>query len=139
MISVPTPTLAKPLNVDPLCTDQPPCPFHETSLDQALAQHRPVALIFATPALCTSKFCGPTLDNLAAVHAPFAAKVTFIHCEIYTDLTGTVSTPPVLAYHLEHEPMLLLAGADGRVHERIDNAFDRVEATDALNRLLSAG
>ncbi|HWW52994.1 MAG TPA: hypothetical protein VNY84_04465, partial [Acidimicrobiales bacterium] len=138
MVSLPTATLAKPLGVDPVCTDQPPCPFHDVSLDVALSQHKMVALMFATPALCQSKFCGPTLDNLVAVHQPFADKVTFIHCEIYTDLTGTTSTPPVLAYHLEHEPMLLLAGADGAVHERIDNAFDRLEATDALNRLTAA-
>jgi hypothetical protein len=138
MVKLPTPTLAKPLGVDPVCTDQPPCPFHEVSLDAALAQHKRVALMFATPALCQSKFCGPTLDNLVAVHQPFADQVTFIHCEIYTDLTGATSTQPVLAYHLEHEPLLLLAGTDGIVHERIDNAFDRLEATDALNRLTAA-
>ena len=135
MISVPTPTNASPMGVNPVCTDQPPCPFHSTSLDAALAAHRPVALMFATPALCQSRFCGPVLDNLVAVHQPFASKVTFIHCEIYTDLSGQTSTAPVLAYHLEHEPMLLLAGPDGVVRERIDNASDQTEQADALARL----
>jgi len=137
MISVPTPTNAHPMGVNPVCTNQPPCPFHNVSLDAALAAHRPVALLFATPALCQSRFCGPVLDNLAAVYQPFAAKVTFIHCEIYTDLSGQTSTSPVLAYHLEHEPMLLLAGADGVVRERIDNASDQTEQSDALTRLVS--
>jgi hypothetical protein len=72
------------------------------------------------------------------VHGPFADKVTFIHNEIYVDLTGQKTTPAVDAYHLEHEPMLLLAGTDGVVRERIDNAFDRKEATDALTRLTTA-
>jgi hypothetical protein len=135
MISVATPTTANPGGVDPVCTAQPQCPLHTVSLDTALAQHHLIALQFATPALCQSRMCGPTLDNLVAVHQAFADKVTFIHCEIFTDLSGQNSTPPVTAYHLEHEPLLLLAGTDGIVRERIDNAFDRGEATDALTRL----
>jgi hypothetical protein len=138
MISVASPTNAAPLGVNPVCTAQPPCPFHEVSLDVALAQHRPIALQFATPALCQSRFCGPVLDNLVTVHQPFADKVTFIHCEIFTDLSGQNSTPPVTAYHLEHEPMLLAAGTDGVVLDRLDNAVDRGEFTDVLTRLVSA-
>lgn len=138
LIDVATPTNAHPLGVNPVCTAQPPCPFHAVSLTEAMAQHQRIALMFATPALCTSRFCGPVLDNLVAVHQAFAAKVTFIHCEIFTDLSGQTGSPPVTAYHLEHEPMLLLAGTDGVVRERIDNASDRTEQTDALNRLMSS-
>ncbi len=138
LIDVPTPTPAQPLGVNPICTAQPACPFHAVSLDQALAQHRPIALQFATPALCQSRLCGPVLQNLVDVHAPFADRVTFIHAEIYTDLTGQRGTPTVLAYHLQHEPLLLLAGADGIVRERIDNGYDRAEATSALERLVSS-
>jgi hypothetical protein len=138
LIDVPTPTPAQPLGVNPICTAQPPCPFHTVSLDSALAQHRPVALQFATPALCQSRLCGPVLQNLVDVHGAFADRVTFIHAEIYTDLTGQRGTPPVLAYHLQHEPLLLLAGADGIVRERIDNGYARAEATSALQRLVSA-
>jgi hypothetical protein len=138
LIDVPTPTPAQPLGVNPICTAQPACPFHAMSLDAAIAQHRLVALQFATPALCQSRLCGPVLQNLVDVHAPFADRVTFIHAEIYTDLTGQRGTPTVLAYHLQHEPLLLLAGADGVVRERIDNGYDRVEATSALERLVTA-
>ena len=138
MTSVPTPTTADHMGVNPICTAQPPCPFHAVSLDAALAAHQPVALIFATPALCQSRFCGPVLANLAAVSGPWRSRVTFIHSEIYTDLTGQRGTPTVLAYHLQHEPLLLLAGADGIVRERIDNGYDRAEATSALERLVSS-
>jgi hypothetical protein len=137
LIDVPTPTPAQPLGVNPICTAQPACPFHTISLDRALSQQRPIALQFATPALCQSRLCGPVLQNLVDVHTPFADRVTFIHAEIYTDLTGQRGTPPVLAYHLQHEPLLLLAGADGVVRERIDNGYDRAEAISALQRLVS--
>ena len=133
MISVPTPTVADHQGVNPYCTQQPACPFHQTSLDVALTSHQPVALLFATPALCQSRFCGPVLSNLVAVSGGWTGKVTFIHCEIYTDLTGNTGTKPVLAYGLQHEPMLYLADATGMIVDRIDNLFDRVEARAAAD------
>jgi len=138
MISVPTPTVAAPRGVNPVCTQQPACPFHTTSLDAALAAHRPVALQFATPAFCQSKFCGPVLLNLQAVAKAWQARVTFIHCEIYRDDRGPTSaadgnlTAAVQAYNLQHEPMLYLADARGIVVDRIDNLYDQGEARSAL-------
>jgi hypothetical protein len=137
LIDVPTPTAAHPLGVNPICTANPPCPFHTVSLDQAMAEHRMIALQFATPALCQSRLCGPVLQNLVDVHQPFAARVTFIHAEIYTDLSGRTATSPVMAYHLVHEPLLFLAGTDGVVKARIDNGYDRAEATSVLSQLVS--
>jgi hypothetical protein len=130
--TVPTPTVAAPLGVNPVCTAQPPCPFHQVSLDAAVAAKRPIALLFATPALCQSKFCGPVLGNLQSVAQPWQSSVTFIHCEIYTDLSGQTTSKPVQAFNLEHEPVLYLAGADGTIKARVDNLFDKDEARSIL-------
>lgn len=66
-----------------ISTDTDPVPaFYETSVADALAEHRPFVLVFATPRFCTSAQCGPTLDRLK----PFAAahpEVTFINVEPY--------------------------------------------------------
>ena len=132
MIPVATPTTADHQGVNPICTAQPPCPFHAVSLDAALAAHQPVALQFATPALCQSKFCGPVLSNLQAVSGPWRDKVTFIHAEIYTDLSGQTGTKAVLAWHLPHEPMLYLGNAAGTIVARVDNLYDQVEARSVL-------
>ncbi|GAC1518252.1 MAG: hypothetical protein NVS1B12_10760 [Acidimicrobiales bacterium] len=132
MIRTPTPTVTAPLGVNPVCTAQPPCPFHAVSLDAALDAHKPIALLFATPALCQSRFCGPVLDNLVAVHQAYADRVTFIHCEIYTDLTGQKGVAAVDKFGLQHEPMLYMADESGVIKVRIDNLFDRAEARDAL-------
>jgi len=139
LVKVPTPTTADARGVNPICTAQPACPFHQVSLDAAMDQHQPIALLFATPALCQSRFCGPVLNNLVAAHQPWAGRVTFIHCEIYTDLQGQTTTQPVQGYRLEHEPMLLLAGTDGMITGRIDNLFDETEAHDALTAAFGAG
>jgi len=133
MISVPTPTNAHPMGVNPVCTNQPPCPFHNVSLDAALAAHRPVALLFATPALCQTATCGPVLDQLLSLKSQFEGKVRFIHSEIYTDMTAAVNVPAVKAYNLTSEPILFVSGADGVVTTRIDGLFGRGEAAAALS------
>jgi hypothetical protein len=140
MIVTPSPTPANTLGVDPICTRKPACPLHDTSLDAALAEKRPLAVLFSTPALCQSQFCGPVLDNLLSQQAEFGDRVRFLHVEIYADLSGKQNlAPTVKAYHLQEagEPILFLAGADGVVRERIDNAFDRVEAKAALEQLVA--
>lgn len=137
LISTATPTVADPRGVDPVCTRIPMCPMHEVSLDAALAEKRPIALLFSTPARCKSQLCGPVLDNLLVHHDAFRDRVRFIHVEIYQERTSEKLAPAVEAYKLPGEPFLFLAGADGVVRDRLDNAFDRVEARTALERLVA--
>lgn len=135
MISVPSPTVADANGVNPICTREPVCPLHDVSLDAALAEGRPLAVLFATPLLCQSRLCGPTLDNLLTLRDEFAGKVRFLHMEIYTDTSGKTTAPVVNAYHLENEPFLFLAAPDGTVFDRLDNAVDVSEMRAALRRL----
>jgi hypothetical protein len=137
LVRVATPTVADGRGVNPICTQQPACPLHDVSLDAALDEKRPLAVLFATPALCQSRLCGPVLGNLLAARDEFGAKVRMLHVEIYTDLSGKTTAPAVDAYGLESEPFLFLAGADGVVRERLDNAYDKLEVRDALTRLVA--
>ena len=137
MISAPSPTPAATLGVDPICTRDPACPLHDVSLDAALPEKRPMAVLFSTPARCQSRICGPVLDTLLEQREAYGDRVRFLHVEIYAARTGNALAPTVKAYNLEAEPILFLAGADGVVRERLDNAFDRVELRSALDRLVS--
>lgn len=138
MRAVKSPTTAEPLGVDPICTRQPPCPLHEVSIDSALAEKRPLAVLFATPALCESRLCGPVLENLLAQHEALAARVRFVHVEIFpTPERKMPLIQTVQDYGLENEPVLFLAGADGLVRERLDNAFDRAEVRSELEKLVA--
>lgn len=119
-VSTPTPTPARPLGMQRLCTRTPPCGMHTTSLDDALAIHRPVVLTFATPAYCTSTVCGPTVDTVEQVRTSTAwDDVAWIHCEIFTD-SGRHPAAPVRAWGLESEPWLFAIGRDGIVADRLD-------------------
>jgi len=135
MISTPTPTAANAGGVNPICTRNPVCPWHDVSLDAALAEHKPLVVLFATPALCQTATCGPVLDQLLTLRSTFEPKVRFLHVEIYTDMSAKANAPAVLAYHLESEPVLFLAGADGTVRQRIDGLFGHGEAQSGVQAI----
>jgi hypothetical protein len=138
LISTPTPTPDDHRGVNPICTRNPPCPWHDISLDAALTQHRPIALLFATPLLCQTATCGPVLDTLLGLKAQYEGQVRFLHSEIYTDTSAKTNTPAVLAYHLQSEPMLFFADASGVVKTRVDGLYGHGEAAQALAGLVSS-
>jgi hypothetical protein len=130
----PTPTAT--LGVDPICTRRPQCPLHDVSLEQVIGT-RPVAVMFATPALCQSQYCGPVLDELLDVMDPYRARgVAMVHVEIYRSTRGAAVAPTVDAWGLPSEPWFYTVGADGIIRERLDGAFSTGEVTGALDRLL---
>lgn len=136
LIRTPTPTESTAMGVNPICTLTPHCPFHTISLDEAMSKGTPVVLSFATPALCETATCGPVLDTLVKASAGLGDRITFVHSEIFTELSRTApNTPAVLAYHLQSEPLLFLADANATVVQRIDGLFGRAEIAAALSRL----
>ena len=137
MTSTPTPTPADKKGVDPICTATPPCPLHEVSLDAALAEKRPLAVLIGTPAFCETNTCGPVLDVMLAEMKPFEGQARFLHVEVYTDRTAKTTTPAVNAFKLQSEPVLFLAGADGVVRERIPGPYDRAEFRSAIQKLVA--
>jgi hypothetical protein len=136
MVSLATPTTKDPRGVDPICTRDPACPLHDSSLDEVLGRGRPVAFLVATPAYCQVDVCGPVLDLLVDQGDTFGG-VEMVHAEVYTDDTLESATEAVRAYKLPTEPVLYLAGADGTIRERLDNIYDTTELAAALEKLVS--
>lgn len=126
-----TPTTSDTRGVDPICTREPGCPFHEVTLTEALATGKPVVYLIGTPAFCQTATCGPILELLIEVADDFD-DVTFVHSEVYTDLTATITAPAVDASGLTFEPAIFLAGADGIVAERLDIVVDVSELRDRI-------
>lgn len=119
-VSTPTPTQDAPLGYETVCTQEPPCGMHAVSLDAALAEGRPVAVLFATPAFCQTVACGPSVANLEAVRTSRDwGDVAFVHCEVFSDAGQTVGEP-VTTWNLPTEPWLFAVGADGRIADRLD-------------------
>jgi hypothetical protein len=131
-----SPTKADPLGVKPICTRTPPCPLHTVSLSEVVGTGRPVAVLFATPALCQSQYCGPVLDELLKIKGPYEDRVTFVHVDIYRSSTGAELSPTVEAWGLESEPWLYTVDGAGSIVGRLDGAFGGDEMTAQLDALV---
>ncbi len=132
-----SPTKTDTLGVKPICTRVPPCPLHTVSLSNVIGTGRPVAVLFATPALCQSMYCGPVLDELLKIKGPYEDRVTFVHVEIYTSSTGADLAPTVEAWGIESEPWLYTVDGGGTIVGRLDGALAGDEMRTALDRLVA--
>jgi hypothetical protein len=93
-----------------ISTDKDPDPaFYELSVADAVAQHTPFILVFATPAFCQSAQCGPTLDRVKALASKAPDDIAFINVEPYQ-----------------------LQVTDGRLQPVLD-ANDQLQAVPAVN------
>ncbi|MFT5530477.1 MAG: hypothetical protein ACI91O_000488 [Candidatus Poriferisodalaceae bacterium] len=136
MPSVVTPTLDAAAEVDPICTRNPVCPFHDHSLDSVLGNGTPLVVIVSTPAFCgTVWMCGPVLENLIDASAPFVGSANFIHTEVYAAPTPELlgATAPIIDITgAVYEPYMFVIDGDGTVLRRLDHLWDRAELNEAL-------
>jgi hypothetical protein len=96
--------------------------MHEEDLGDVLGRE-PVVLVFATPALCQSRVCGPTADVAEQVKSEHGDEAEFIHMEIYNDnAIGKGLRPQVKAYNLPTEPWVFVIDENGRITESIEGA-----------------
>lgn len=131
--AIDTPTTQNARGVNPICTRKPePCPLHDVNLRDALSMGKPVVYLLGTPAYCQTGTCTPALDALLAAHKRFANQAIFIHAEVYTDKTATVSAPSVTEHKMTFEPALFITDATGKLVERLDAVFDSGEVLEAL-------
>ena len=101
-----------------------------------VAGKKPTVLLFATPALCQSRVCGPVVDVAEEVKAEYGDKAAFIHQEIYEDNSIDKGLrPQVEAYGLPTEPWLFVLDENGRVSTEIEGAFSADELRHALDRV----
>jgi hypothetical protein len=128
-----TPTTDDPAGVDPICTREPVCPFHSMTLNDALASGTGVAYVIGTPAFCQTGTCAPALETLVAAAPEFADDFTFVHAEVWSDLTATEVAPAVQALGIQFEPTLYITDAAGTVVERVDGLWDATELRERLD------
>jgi hypothetical protein len=137
-ISVHTPTVDDVRgDIRSIETRTPPDGMHRDDLADVLGK-RPVLLVFATPALCQSRVCGPVVDLAEQLRARRGEGAAFIHMEIYRDNDPNKGLrPQVEAWRLRSEPWVFAIDRNGRIAARIEGAasYDELErALDAAVR-----
>jgi hypothetical protein len=97
----------------------------------------PVVLVFATPALCQSRVCGPVVDVADDVRAGFGKQVAFIHQEIYKDnQVNKGLRPQLLRWRLASEPWTFVISRSGRITDRFEGAVSVPELRAAVKKTL---
>ncbi|MDQ3678581.1 MAG: hypothetical protein M3401_17585, partial [Actinomycetota bacterium] len=85
---------------------------------------KPVVLLFATPALCQSRTCGPVVDIAEEVRAKYGKGVSFIQQEIYVDNNPSKAPrPQVTTWRLPSEPWAFVIDRRGKISERFEGVF----------------
>ena len=149
MPSVDTPTLSdvdgdvRRLSSDP----SPVLRLYETSIADALAARQPFVVAFATPAFCTTRLCGPTLETVKAVAAAYPT-VTFINVEPYKMKSNLGALQPDLdsngqlqvaewtaAWGLPSEPYIFVVRADGTLEAKFEGVLGADELKAAIDAL----
>jgi hypothetical protein len=133
-----TPTFDDARGVDPVCTREPACPFHDLTLTEALQSGKGVIYLVGTPAFCQTGSCAPALESVIDVQDRFADKYHFVHAEVYTDNTATTAAPAIAAAGLTYEPVLFIADATGTVLERLDAVWNEAELLEVLTAVTPA-
>lgn len=96
--------------------------LHEMTIADALKQHMPAVIVFATPVFCESRFCGPVTDVIQDLAERYSDRAAFIHVEIYRDYETSTINQAAADWLLRNndltEPWIYLIGADGTIVDR---------------------
>lgn len=137
------PTAADVPDVSYIDSGQPPDDMHSISIADAVAQHQPTLVVFATPAFCTSATCGPQVNAVQALEPGYRGKLTFIHVEVYTNFkpnpAARTLAPTMTEWHLSTEPWIFLVNRSGNVAAVFEGPTGTDELKQAVDQLLAAG
>jgi hypothetical protein len=115
--------------------------LHRWTIAEALRQHVPIVVIFATPVYCVSRFCGPVTEAVEELAARYEDRAAFIHIEIWRDFNAQPQVVNQAAadwlYRNDDltEPWLYTIGTDGIIVDRWASVFDTAEVAAWLDDL----
>jgi hypothetical protein len=132
---VDTPTVGQVSNISQIDTRVPPDDMHSENLADVLGK-KPVVLLFATPALCQSRVCGPVTDEAEQVKQEFGDRVAFIHQEVYNNNQINDGVRPQLrAYGLQTEPWCFIIDRSGKVSTVLQGPYSVQELEAAVQKV----
>jgi hypothetical protein len=122
-----------------ICSNTPPCNLHSMSIADALQPgQKPLVVLFATPALCTSATCAPELQAVQQLHDTYSEQANFIHVEIYQyPFDGLHTAKTVDEWHLPSDPWTFVVDKTGIVRDRFEGAAPVEELEPSLKTVLS--
>ncbi len=118
--------------------------LYALSIHEALAEAKPLVVLFATPAYCVSFTCGPQVQELSALRRKFAGRANFIHVEVFKDphlIEGGRPTgglvESVAEWGLPTEPWTFVVDAGGIVRAKYEQYTPPSVIEEALLAVLN--
>jgi hypothetical protein len=126
-------------NISQIDTRVPPDDMHSDDFADVVGK-KPAVLLFATPALCQSRVCGPVTDITEQVKREFGDRVAFIHQEVYKDNNiNEGPRPQMTAFHLNTEPWCFVIDRSGKVSTILQGPFSVQELEAAVRKVAGQG
>lgn len=125
-------------------SSDPPHPeLHQITVAEALDARKPTVIVFATPAFCQTRFCGPMVEAVVyPLVRPYREKVSFIHIEPYeldqARAGKLVPVPQMQEWGLTTEPWIFVMDAGGKVAAKFEGVASQDEVRAVLDGLLRA-
>jgi hypothetical protein len=122
-------------DISQIDTRVPPDDMHSDDFANVVGK-KPVVLLFATPALCQSRVCGPVTDIAEQVKQEFGDRVAYIHQEIYNNNNiNDGPRPQMRAFHLSSEPWAFVIDKSGKVSTVLQGPFSVQELEAAVQKV----
>jgi hypothetical protein len=136
-------TLDDVADITDIDTSDPPIPeMHTLSIAEAVTSGNPSVIVFATPAFCLSRICGPTKEIVDELFRQYKDEVGFVHVEPY-DLEkarageGLFPIPATAEWGLQSEPWVFVVDGEGIVTAKFEGVVTLDELKAALDPLLA--
>lgn len=138
-IRIHTPTVASVGGrVSKIDTRIPPDDMHSVDFADVVGR-KPVLLVFATPALCQSRTCGPIVDEVEQLKSQYGSRMAFIHMEVYKDNQIQKGYRPQLkAWRAQSEPWVFAIDRRGRIAAEFEGAASVRELRGGIEEALRA-
>lgn len=123
-------TKADVANIREIDSGEPPNDMHDVKIKDAIANERPMVIIFSTPAFCVSLFCGPVTDEVSELQEDYRDQVDFVHIEIWQDFEKKLFNPTAREWLMREdgslsEPFVYVVGKDGIIYDRWEGPVAR--------------
>ncbi len=110
--------------------------LRQLTIADAIAQGKPLVVLFATPGFCTSQTCGPQLEVFQKVADRYRDRANFIHVEIFKDPQARTPNATVEEWGLPSEPWTFVVDGAGNLADKFDGITTPDEIEQAVQRLL---
>ena len=141
----------------------PKAELYAMSLDEALKNGKPTAVLFATPNYCRTAVCAPSVQVLESLQQRYGDRMNMIHTEVYrypfgesakaqaevfnaaqkagrlptADERHTGMSDAMIAWDLPSEPWLFLIDSKGIIAARYEGGITSEELGPDIEKLLS--